>query len=367
MVNQIPSVSSATGWAAAVQWTWQLIAFILNFMSCCATGWMTMKKTIQTVLVGLLMSGGVSLAQDADYQVPRTEWGQPDLQGVWNFATNIPMERPAALGDKAFFTDEELAGLAAQTEAGLQALNNAGANGYNTFWLEMGSGLDNRTSLITYPENGRLPPVREGVSRVNGGLGEDVNGTRPVRFIVGGIGKDGPEDRGLSERCLMGFNAGPPFTPNLYNNNIQVFQHRDTAVIMTEMVHTARIVPLRESEPLDDSLRLWSGDSSGYWDGDTLVVETRNFNGLTKSFGAYGDSSEKLLIERFTRTGPFSMQYEFTVDDPATFTDKFTAMITMSKVDGQLYEYACHEGNYAMQNLLRAARMEEQGMVENRR
>jgi hypothetical protein len=311
------------------------------------------------------VASAVTQAQQAAYEPPRTEWGQPDLQGVWNFATNIPLERPAALGDKAYFTDEEIAALAAQTEAGLQALNNAGANGYNTFWLEMGSGQDNRTSLIIYPENGRLPASREGVSRVNGGLGNDVDGVRPVRFIVGGIGKDGPEDRGLSERCLMGFNAGPPFTPNLYNNNIQVFQNRDTAVIMTEMVHTARVVPLDGREHVDDKVRLWSGDSRGYWDGDTLVVETRNFNSLTKSFGAYGDSSDKLLIERFARTGPFTMQYEFTVDDPATFSDRFTAMITMSRVDGQIYEYACHEGNYAMQNLLRGARMEEQGLVES--
>lgn len=324
-----------------------------------------MNSKAGLLVYGMLLVAGSALAQEPDYQVPRTEWDQPDLQGVWNFATNIPMERPASLGDKAFFTDQEIAALAAQTEAGLQALNNAGANGYNTFWLEMGSGNDNRTSLITYPENGRLPARREGVSTVNGGLGDDVNGTRPVRFIVGGIGKNGPEDRGLSERCLVGFNAGPPFTPNLYNNNIQIFQHRDTAVIMTEMVHTARIVPLNNPEHVDDRIRLWSGDARGYWDGDTLVVETRNFNGLTKSFGVYGDSTQKLLIERFTRTGPYTMEYEFTIDDPATFTDRFTAMITMSRVDGQVYEYACHEGNYAMVNLLRGARMEEQGVVGN--
>jgi len=318
-----------------------------------------MKKITTLFAVFAVFYVGVVQAQEAAYEVPATEWGQPDLQGVWNFATNIPLERPAVFADKAILTDEEIAALAAQTEFGLQALNDAGANGYNTFWLEMGSGLDNRTSLITYPENGRLPPVREGASRINGGLGDDVDGTRPVRFIVGGIGKDGPEDRGLSERCLMGFNAGPPFTPNLYTNTIQIFQNRDTAVIMTEMVHTARIVPLDGRGPLENSLRLWSGDSRGYWEGETLVVETRNFNDLTKSFGAYGDSSDKLLIERFTRTGPYTMEYEFTVDDPSTFTDRFTAMITMSKVDGLIYEYACHEGNYAMENLLRAARMED--------
>ena len=320
----------------------------------------TIKRSLSLlILLGTVASAAQSLAQESAYEAPRTDWGLPDLQGVWNFATNIPMERPAAFADKAFLSDEEIAAIAAQTEAGLQALTDAGPNGYNTFWLEMGSGKDNRTSLITYPENGRLPPLVEGIERTNGGLGDDVDGERPVRFIVGGIGKDGPEDRGLSERCLMGFNAGPPFTPNLYNNNIQIFQDQNTAVIMTEMVHTARIVPLDNREHVNDDIRQWSGNSRGYWEGDTLVVETRNFNDLTKSFGSYGNSSNKTLIERFTRTDEYTMEYEFTVDDPSTFTDKFTAMITMSKVDGQLYEYACHEGNYAMVNLLRAARMEE--------
>jgi hypothetical protein len=315
-------------------------------------------------VLATLLSVSQLQAQTTDYSAPRTEYGQPDLQGVWNFATNIPMERPAAFADKAYLTQEDIAALAARTEAGLQALNEAGANGYNTFWLEMGSSKDTRTSLITYPENGRLPPLREGAPRISGGLGPDVEGTRPVRFIVGGIGKDGPEDRGLSERCLVGFNAGPPFTPNLYNNNVQIFQNRDTVVIMTEMVHTSRIVPLDGRDALDPEIGQWSGSSRGYWDGDTLVVETRNFNGLTQSFGNYGTSKDKFLTERFTRTDPVTLEYEFTVDDPATFTDKFTAMIPMAKVDGLIYEYACHEGNYGMTNLLRGARMEEKLAAE---
>ena len=312
----------------------------------------------------VLCSATMMWVSPAYSQIPRTEHGLPDLQGVWNFSTNIPLERPAAFADRAYLTEEDIAALAARTEAGLQALNDSGANGYNTFWLEMGDGRDTRTSLITYPENGRLPEVREGAERINGGLGPDVNGERPVRFIVGGIAKDGPEDRGLSERCLVGFNAGPPFTPNLYNNNVQIFQNRDTVVIMTEMVHTARIVPMDGRDPLDPSIAQWSGSARGYWDGDTLVVETRNFNGMTQSFGAYGTSEDKLLTERFTRTDAVTLEYEFTVDDPSTFTDKFTAMIPMAKVDGLIYEYACHEGNYGMTNLLRGARMEEQRAEE---
>jgi len=187
--------------------------------------------------------------------------------------------------------------------------------------------------------------------------------SRPVRFAGGGIGTDGPEDRGLSERCLVGFNAGPPFIPSLYNNNVQIFQSRDHAVIMTEMIHDARIVPIRENAeshaPLNDDLRFWSGDSQGHWDGETLEVVTRNFNDLTASFGSSGNSKDKVLTERFTRIGPYTVNYEFTVNDPATFADKFTAVVPMTKVAGQLYEYACHEGNYGMVNTLRGARVQE--------
>ncbi len=317
-----------------------------------------MKSQNPILALVFLVVASLTYGQE-DFTPPATEWGQPDLQGVWNFATNIPMERPAFLGDKQYLTEEELAGLAAQTEAGLQSLTDAGPNGYNTFWLEMGSGKDNRTSLITYPENGRLPELVEGAPTVNGGLGPDVVGDRPVRFIVGGIGKNGPEDRGLSERCLVGFNAGPPFFPSLYNNNLQIVQSRDTVAIIMEMVHTTRIVPLTEKPQLDEDVRLWNGDARGYWDGNTLVVETRNFNDLTQSFSGAGTAKDKVLIERFTLTDPYTMEYEFTVNDPSTFKDRVTAMITMSKVDGQIYEYACHEGNYGMANILRGARAEE--------
>ncbi|MFK7864266.1 MAG: hypothetical protein AB8B95_08590, partial [Pseudohongiellaceae bacterium] len=251
-----------------------------------------------------------------------------------------------------------------QTEAGLQAINNIGVGGYNTFWTEMGGTGDNRTSLITYPENGRMPETVEGVAVQVGGLGPDEPGTRPVRMVVGGIAKDGPEDRGISERCIVGFNSGPPFTPNLYNNNVQIIQSKDTAVIMTEMIHDARIVPLTDKPALDADIRLWTGDSRGYWDGDTLVVETKNFNGLTQSFGVYGSAEDKLLTERFTRTDEFTVEYEFTVEDPSTFKDKIIAMVPMSKVDGLMYEYACHEGNYGMLNTLRGERMAEQRAAE---
>ncbi|PCH58998.1 MAG: hypothetical protein COC19_07900 [SAR86 cluster bacterium] len=296
----------------------------------------------------------------SDYVAPKTQHGQPDLQGVWNFSSYIPLQRPAAFADKDFLTPEDIAGIAASTEAGLEALNDFGVGGYNTFWVESAGRGDNaRTSLITYPENGKLPEVVEGTVIQVGGLGPDEAGQRPVRMTVGGISKDGPEDRGLSERCLVGFNAGPPFTPSLYNNNIQIVQNNDFVVIMTEMIHDARIVPLDGRDHVDDSIRQWSGDSRGYWQGDTLVVETKNFNDLTQSFSVYGSSVDKILTERFTRVDEFTVNYEFTVDDPSTFKDKITVLIPMAKVDGLMYEYACHEGNYGMQNILRGARVEE--------
>jgi len=325
-----------------------------------------MKLRVLVVAITGLLSVGQALAQD-DYAPERTEWGQPDLQGVWNFSSVIPLERPAFFGNKTELTPEEIAAFQAQTELGLEALNQQGVGGYNTFWTEMGNGDDNRTARLMYPENGKLPETVEGVPVQVGGLGPDEPGVRPVRMVVGGIAKDGPEDRGLSERCILGFNSGPPFEPNLYNNNVQLIQSRNTAVIMTEMIHDARIVPLDDRPPLNDEIRLWTGDSRGYWDGDTLVVETRNFNSLTQSFSVYGSAEDKLLIERFTRTGPYTMEYEYTVDDPSTFTDKIQVMTVMSKVDGQIYEYACHEGNYGMVNILRGERMaEERGTEEGR-
>ncbi len=295
-----------------------------------------------------------------DYEVPRTEWGHPDIQGVWNFASNIPLTRPRQFGDREYMTEEEAEALGKAAEAGFEALNERGVGGYNTFWVEQAGRGDNlRTSLITYPENGQFPPTVEGTVIQMGGLGPDFNGQRPVLVPVGGIGKDGPEDRGISERCIVGFNSGPPFVPSMYNNNVQIVQNNDHVVIMTEMIHDARIVPIDGRGHIDDEIRQWTGDSRGYWDGDTLVVETRNFNNQTQSFAVFGDAFDKVLTEKFTRVNEFTVDYEFTVDDPSTFTDKITARVPMAKVDGLMYEYACHEGNYGMVNILRGERIME--------
>ncbi len=342
-----------------------------------------MKTQISLALTLTAAFSGFAVAQSStDYQTPRTEYGHPDLQGVWNFATSIPMQRPDRFGEQEFLTPEQIqeevakqAAAAAEADARAaervldadapEASNDPG--GYNDFWFEAaGIGETVRTSLIVYPTNGKYPPAVEGAPRQFDTLGADTPGTRPVRTLVGGIAKDGPEDRGLSERCIVSFNSGPPFTPSLYNNNVQLIQGRDTAVIFTEMIHDARIVPIGDKPDLPDEIRLWSGDSRGWYEGDTLVVETKNFNGLRQSlnYSFLGSNEKTVLTERFTRTGYDKMEYQFTIDDPGTFTDKLVAIVPLTKVAGQLYEYACHEGNYGMTNLLRGQRFEERQATE---
>jgi hypothetical protein len=306
-----------------------------------------------------------------DYTVPRTEWGQADLQGVWNFTSNVPMLRPEHFGQRQFLTDDEVAAIRIQRlELGAGASVAPPPSGIESYsrniWVENARfDGDVRTSHIVYPSNGRMPPPVEGIENLPGGVVEAA-GQRPVRFVVGGISRDGPEDRGLSERCIVGFNAGPPFTPSLYNNNVQIIQNRDHVAILTEMIHDVRIVTLDARPVLGENVGLWSGDSRGHWEDDTLVVVTQNFNGMTQSFDGFGTSKNKVLTERFTRIDPRTLNYEFSIDDPSTFTDKLTAIVPMTKVAGQLYEYACHEGNYGLTNMLRGARRKEANEVSDR-
>ena len=328
------------------------------------------KSLLSFLISTLAICLSAALSAQNEYQAPRTEWGQPDLQGVWNFSSDVPMQRPAQYGIRQYLTPDEIEQIqvrrAAADADSDSALSIEGVDeSYNDFWIEnAGIGDLIRTSHIFYPDNGQLPGLVTGAIARQGVYGGATTGeTRPVRIAAGGIGTDGPEDRGLSERCIIGFNAGPPFVPSLYNNNVQIFQSKDTAVLMTEMIHDARIVPLYESAgdlpPLSDEVGLWTGDSKGYWDRDTLVVITRNFNGLSASFGQAGTSTQKVLTERFTRVGELTVDYEFTVEDPATFSDRFSGIVPMTKVGGLLYEYACHEGNYGMVNILRGARVQE--------
>lgn len=328
----------------------------------------TLTVTLTGTLLFALLTPPLLHAQDdqTGYTAPRTEWGHPELRGVWNFSSSISMQRPAALGDREFYTLEEVMAQEqariARESSGVELTDIIGGaiGGYNDFWIET-NPLDYnlRTSLIVEPASGRLPPVVEGAPVGYGGLGPDSPGERPVRFTVGGVGKDGPEDRGLSERCLLGFNSVPPFEPSLYNNNVQLFQTEDHVVIFNEMIHESRIVPLDGRPYIPDHVTQWNGDSRGRWDGNTLVVETRNFNDKTQSFSGVGISADKLLVERFTRAGEDRVDYQFTVQDDKAFTEPVTALVPMFRTDGVLFEYACHEGNYGLVNVLQGARVEE--------
>jgi hypothetical protein len=319
---------------------------------------------ITSAILGVALPA--AFASDGSYVSPRTEWGHPELRGVWNFSSAIPMQRPAALGDREFYTMEEVMAqerARMQREAsGVELTDIIGGTigGYNDFWIET-NPLDYnlRTSLIIDPSSGRLPPIVPGAPMAYGGLGPDSPGERPVRFAVGGVGKNGYEDRGISERCLMGFNSVPPFEPSLYNNNVQLFQTEDHVVIFAEMIHEARIVPLDGRPYIPGNITQWNGDARGFWDGETLVVESRNFNSKTQTFAGVGISSDKVLVERFTRMGQDRVDYQFTVNDPKAFTSSLTAEIPMFRADGELFEYACHEGNYGLINVLQGARVEE--------
>jgi len=308
--------------------------------------------------------GELSPNLDPDYEAPRTEWGDPDLRGVWNFSSNTPTTRPADYEGVQFLTPEEVIErnerIAAQAAATDGQSSQGGVGGYNQFWIEGDpTDLNLRTSIIIDPPSGQLPDRVPGAPMAFGGLGPDYDGERPVRVTVGGIAKDGPEDRGLSERCLMGFNAVPPFAPSMYNNNVQLFQTEDHVVILNEMIHHARIVPMDGRPHIPGDITQWTGDSRGYWEGDTLIVETRNFNEKTQTYRGTGVSADKTLIERFHRSADHRIEYEFTIRDDKAYQDEFTGTFPLFATDGKIHEYACHEGNYGMVNILRGERVEE--------
>lgn len=326
----------------------------------------------------VVLSASAVFAQGGSgFATPRTADGQPDLQGVWDFRTLTPLQRPEDRGAQATLTEEEAAAI--EQESAQSAIDadqpsevrteplpvGGNVGGYNNFWFDRGAGVvdGRRTSLISDPPDGRVPMLQPGYEMVELSLGEDRPGTRPVRVRAAGIGADSYEDRGLAERCLLGFNSGPPVVPAGYNQNLQIFQTADHVVILHEMVHDARIVPLDGRAHVSDNVRQWMGNSRGSWDGDTLVVETRNFTDKTSSFSpsvtmAAGNGSTLHLTERFSRIAEDTLLYEFTVDDLTTFTKPFSASIPMKRGEA-LFEYACHEGNYGLPNILAGARQEE--------
>ena len=305
------------------------------------------------VATGLLGTMQASAQTDP----PRTAWGQPDLQGVWDFRSITPMQRPNDLADQEFLTAEEAAELdQAAVERDVQSWNRearrteAGGNvgAYNNFWMDRGlkSVGTRRTSLIVYPPNGRMPSMTpSGQERAQ--ARRDYAREHPA---------DTWSDFSSGVRCILGFNAGPPFTPSAYNNNMQLFQTPDTVVVMTEMVNTSRVIPLNGQPHLDPDVLQWSGDSRGYWEGDTLVVETRNFDPKRKWRGT---TASTRLVERFTRVDAETLEYTFTVTDPETWTSAWTASVPLVLNPEPMFEYACHEGNYSMPVMLGGARTEE--------
>jgi hypothetical protein len=338
-----------------------------------------------TVLFAALSAVLVSisaLAQTPASKVPRTPDGKPDLQGFWDFRTLTPLERPSSLKDKAVLTEAEARTLQQQNAerrdraaASSEVRSSARAAGggaqavgaYNDFWIDSGSTVvgDRRTSLITDPPDGRVPAAVPGVARQSGSLMEDLAATPPIRVLATGARANGPEDRGLSERCLVGFNSGPPMIPSGYNNHMQLVQTPQYVAILNEMNHDARIIPLDGRPSLPGSIRQWAGVSRGRWEGDTLVVTTTNFTDKTASFNpsvttAVGTGTTLKLIERFRRVDAVTLSYEFTVEDPATFTRPFTAVVPMMKSDQPVFEYACHEGNRGLMSIIRGARAEEE-------
>ena len=310
-------------------------------------------------LLGLAALPAAAPAQDA----PRTAWGAPDLQGVWDFRTITPLQRPEDLGDKAFLTEEEAVEREqAAVERDIRLWNQearrteAGGNvgGYNNFWMDRGTRVigTRRTSLVIDPPNGRLPEVTEaGQARAAAGRGS-FSDQLPASYT----------DLSNADRCLTGFNAGPPITPGGYNQNVQIFQTPGHLVLMTEMVHTVRSVPLDDRPAIEDErLAQWSGNSRGRWEGDTLVVETTNFD---TDRNWRGSSTGMRLVERFTRVDETTLEYEYTVRDPDTWTEPWTVNLPMTLNELPMFEYACHEGNYSMDAMLGGARAEERAADE---
>jgi hypothetical protein len=347
------------------------------------------------VAIALCSAGAPAQSQ---YRAPRLADGAPDLQGVWTNQSATPMERAPSLGTRRAYTEEEAAKVEGTARARVEndakpsdptvkigaAASLPPVGNYNQFWTDRGMSVavingEKRTSVIIDPPNGRLPPrIGEDRSRrpgrpdrPGGELGEQFTG--PEGFATAGsapeprsdesdpalLGRaDGPEQRGLGERCILGFGStsGPPMLPTMYNSYYQIVQAPGVVMILVEMVHDARIIRIG-GKPRPASVKQWMGDSIGHWEGDTLVVKTTNFR-PEQTFR--GTTEGAVITERFTRVADGQINYRFTVDDPKAFTAKFTGELAMTSVDASVYEYACHEGNYALPGILAGARADEQ-------
>ena len=333
------------------------------------------------------------------WTAPRTSWGAPDLQGLWTSATLTPLERPRRQSQRVRLTDEEAAAFGARATAALDRRNNivpsvntelsdpnrgappvggdgsTGASGnvggYNTFWIDPGSGAfqidgQSRTSILVDPPNGRYPPrtqerIAADTAARSGGGGRPRQNDGTAYWLEAGLDAPGPldnmEQRPFAERCLIGFGstAGPPMLPVLYNNHKRIVQGEDTIMILTEMNHDARIIRMNaEHDPPQN--RKWLGDSIGHWEGDTLVVETTNF----RDRPSFRQGSRNMKVtERFSRMDADTLLYNFTVEDPTVWSAPFTGEYAWSRSDNKVFEYACHEANYSFEGIMRGARLLE--------
>ena len=297
----------------------------------------------------------LALLASADAFAQTTPWGDPDLQGVWSNLTPVPLERPAALANKPFFTEAEAA--EAEQNALATTLKNvapqvATSGEFNEIWLESGKGRVPRnrsTSLVIDPPDGRIPYTPEGRARW-----EETPHLTTERITGHTLRADTWEDRALQERCITSDTAF--YANGFYNNYMQIVQAPGTIVIRLESMHDARVIPLDGRAPLSTSIKQWTGDSRGRWEGNTLVVETTNFNSRRRFHGA----TENLkLVERFTRVDKDTIDYRLTVSDPQTFTQPWTLENSLWRTDEEIYEGGCHEGNIGLAGILAGARAQE--------
>jgi hypothetical protein len=310
------------------------------------------------VLAPAVMLSQSRQASAREWTHPRTAWGDPDISGYWTNTTTTPLQRPTDLAEKAVLTPEELAKRNAEVAARQnadQAPRKGDPGTYNDFWFERGT-LNNRTSLVIDPPTGRIPPLTlEAQKRA----ADARSGRGPA---------DSPEDRSAFERCITRSLPGA-MLPGFYNHNYQILQTRGYVVIMVEMIHDARIIPLDGRPHLGEGIRNWMGDSRGRWEGNTLVVETTNFNDKVReqSLIAFSSGQNLRFVERFTRTGEDTIDYQFTVTDPSVYTAPWSASVPMARFEGPIFEYACHEGNYGLGGILRGARMDDKLAAEGKK
>ena len=298
-------------------------------------------------LFGQAPSSKAATGAAANWTPPRTPWGDPDLQGIWSYATTTPLERPAEFAGKEFLTEEEAAARDAEAEAGADAPPKAGDPGtYNAVWFDRGRTASNRrTSLIIDPADGRLPPFTPDAKRKRDARAAYLKEHPADSWL----------DRPLADRCIM-YHGVPPL-PTGYNNTYQIFQIPGYVAILDENIHDVRMIPLDGRPHIGEDIRYWNGDSRGRWEGNTLVVETRNYRPDTKL--RFPSSEHTHAVERYTRAGPDLVELRFTIDDPTVYTRPWTALLPMTRMEGKIYEYACHEGNRSMEGILGGARAKE--------